>query len=362
MKLQIITFNTAASIPSQISKLDPLFPCIQIPNLIVFAFQELLAHSNLIIYSRPNETCNPNIKNSILNDWLNKIQETLDQRFTTNKFQCVFSNRTCALGLLIFESSPSLIKSASFGSIGSGLGGWYRNKGALSIVLNVKIESRTLSICFIGAHLQAHQGAHNNNYRNEEIKYIFDALVVEERFVNDNNVVFLAGDLNYRINMTDIHKSINANDIDAILQHDELTQNMSLDLFNGYVESPISFPPTYKLSCQNVYSKKRLPAYCDRILYKYDPDVQVNCEYYSSCEVFGSDHLPVVGMFEILVKPDIERLRRRTTTGDNDFKKGDGFDRDRVLKALRRRVFKYTIVPTAAILFLIYLIRKFLGI
>ena len=75
-------------------------------------------------------------------------------------------------------------------------------------------------------------------------------------------------------------------------------------------EPNISFPPTYKFdvnsSCYDTSSKKRIPSYTDRILFKVnglnDLDLSCKCLEYNSIETLNlSDHKPVLGLFDIKV-------------------------------------------------------------
>lgn len=53
--------------------------------------------------------------------------------------------------------------------------------------------------------------------------------------------------------------------------------------------------------------KMRTPSYCDRILYKPSPGLQVKCHEYNSCDLITtSDHSPVYGVFTLpVVHPDL---------------------------------------------------------
>ena len=48
------------------------------------------------------------------------------------------------------------------------------------------------------------------------------------------------------------------------------------------------------------YNEKRRPAYCDRLLYKINHKLDIQCLEYSSIpEIKESDHRPVRGIFSI---------------------------------------------------------------
>jgi hypothetical protein len=84
------------------------------------------------------------------------------------------------------------------------------------------------------------------------------------------------------------------------------------ECFVGFKEKPIEFAPTYKFDINsNNYdtsAKKRVPSWCDRILYKIEKNEQndfIECNQlsYNSINNYNqSDHKPVFGLFEIKVK------------------------------------------------------------
>ena len=102
--------------------------------------------------------------------------------------------------------------------------------------------------------------------------------------------------------------------------HDELSYAMSRrELFVGFIEHPISHPPTFRrtrgvhftqgMQPQEAYSisvrdTTRMPSYTDRILAHSLPDCSknLNCISYTSCEaVVGSDHRPVCAQYTLSV-------------------------------------------------------------
>ena len=69
----------------------------------------------------------------------------------------------------------------------------------------------------------------------------------------------------------------------------------------GYVEGEIGFRPTYKFK-KNEYTKKRIPSWTDRILYK-DKARIITQETYGSIESnVYSDHRPVYSQFIIHIQ------------------------------------------------------------
>ena len=77
----------------------------------------------------------------------------------------------------------------------------------------------------------------------------------------------------------------------------------------SFEESPINFPPTYKFdvntSNYDTSSKKRIPSYTDRIIFKENISTDSKCiciEYSSISDIMISDHKPVYGLFTLKVK------------------------------------------------------------
>lgn len=102
--------------------------------------------------------------------------------------------------------------------------------------------------------------------------------------------------------------------------HDELSDCLGRqELFAGFEERTIEFPPTYRRNrnidlrsntaqasfCTRVPGAgDRVPSYTDRILYHSLPDMRdyLHCTEYASCEgLVDSDHRPVNGVFSLLV-------------------------------------------------------------
>lgn len=143
----------------------------------------------------------------------------------------------------------------------------------------------------------------------------------------DHDVVFWLGDLNYRIEapLQNVLGWIDSHDWDSLYQADQLQRQMrTCEIFTGFKEGPLRFPPTYKLeryadeyACDENGEVKRVPAYTDRILWRTadtedDPNGVVNIRLadYSSAPVFSSDHRPVFALFKMTFGVE-DRARRR---------------------------------------------------
>ena len=117
-------------------------------------------------------------------------------------------------------------------------------------------------------------------------------------------------DLNYRLDLSHAEamahirrcKDMEVEDWGALLAHDQLRkEKASGNIFAGFHEEPIAFMPTYKLNEDRTgYDTKRVPAWCDRILWKAIPHIAIRqLTYASDCIVSTSDHHPVSSTFAI---------------------------------------------------------------
>jgi hypothetical protein len=106
----------------------------------------------------------------------------------------------------------------------------------------------------------------------------------------------------------------------------KLNQN---EIFNGYTEPEIRFLPTYKRdenngkfdlikppktifgykSSQDEEKAGRLPGYADRIFYR--DNSKITCLNYGSFGVIGNDHLPIGGIFTIKATGGRQRKKSR---------------------------------------------------
>lgn len=194
-----------------------------------------------------------------------------------------------------------------------------KNKGAAAI----RFRHRDRSFCFTNVHSAAADD--NVARRNDDIFAATTELKFRESGRDRSNsrssvssastqgsvsgacieqadYLFIAGDLNYRIDLEHdaVMAAIGRRDWQYLLAHDQLRlEREARRIFVGYVEAPIDFRPTYKFDdCDGVgrhydtSPKKRTPAYTDRVLWRSDLPVKV-VRYASHEVVLVSDHLPV---------------------------------------------------------------------
>ncbi|KAI8904838.1 Endonuclease/exonuclease/phosphatase [Gorgonomyces haynaldii] len=188
----------------------------------------------------------------------------------------------------------------------SGLGCWVcittkvltMTVGAVAISFVAQKQQTQALVCLCSAHLGPHEGFKNFEWRNTESDHILSQMAVGNRLLIEHPTLFLFGDLNYRMHdckRDDILGWIQDKQIDMLLQRDELKAlEKSKHLLSRFMEPKITFLPTYKLDSKREYSKKRLPAYCDRILYNSE---SVQPMSYDRVPFSLSDHDPVIAMF-----------------------------------------------------------------
>ncbi|KAL6956152.1 phosphoinositide 5-phosphatase [Sarracenia purpurea var. burkii] len=146
-------------------------------------------------------------------------------------------------------------------------------------------------------------------------------------------LVFL-GDFNYRldgISYDEARDFVSQRCFDWLRERDQLRSEMKAgNVFQGMREAIIRFPPTYKferhqdgLAGYDSGEKKRIPAWCDRILYRdsrsasvsscsLDCPVVSSVSQYEACmDVNDSDHKPVRCMFSIQIARVDESIRRQ---------------------------------------------------
>ena len=180
-----------------------------------------------------------------------------------------------------------------------------RNADAAAIIEHEKLfpELATLdeAIAFVG-------GGDGTMALDHEIVF-----VSEERNVlcDDHllNRMQMSGDLNYRIDQRRdvVVSSVQQNTFQNLLMHDQLTKEMKTNVrLRSFAEGPITFPPTYKYDLHSTdydtSEKRRIPAWCDRVLWRARDPTRVEQLHYRRYEPDISDHRPITAAFRVLVK------------------------------------------------------------
>ncbi|XP_057853266.2 type II inositol polyphosphate 5-phosphatase 15 isoform X1 [Cryptomeria japonica] len=144
------------------------------------------------------------------------------------------------------------------------------------------------------------------------------------------DMIIWLGDFNYRLNgvsYEDAIDHIKQKKFATLLENDQLRKEMGAGrVFQGMREGEIYFSPTYKFDRgQQTYDsseKRRVPAWCDRILFrdgqsgtstkcKLSCPIVSSIEWYNaSMDITDSDHKPVMCMFNIDIAFIDEATRR----------------------------------------------------
>ncbi|KAG9309775.1 hypothetical protein JVU11DRAFT_10149 [Chiua virens] len=232
--------------------------------------------------------------------------------------------------MFIKNTERASLKDAAIATIKRGMGGRYGNKGGIA----ARFVIDDSSLCFINCHLAA--GQHHVRQRNSDVAAfleepnVFPAESVEDGFgyvgggdgsmVLDHEIVFLNGDMNYRIDQRRdaVVAAIQANDLDALLTHDQLYKEMKHNRafrLRSFREGPLTFAPTYKYDRNSdvfdTSEKRRVPAWCDRVLWRSREEGRVVLMEYRRWEVNVSDHRPVSAAFRVTVKRVVGEARMR---------------------------------------------------
>jgi len=206
------------------------------------------------------------------------------------------------------------IGSCESSSEATGVGHVMSNKGGIAIALEVW----DTTIVFVSAHLAAHQD--QTHRRNEDYREIVLGLNPGSGTYGDILTRFdhcvWVGDLNYRLDLSSKFGPDASSKAAASKVHDHVVEICSkgqyFDLmefdqlkmaiksgeaFPLFTEGPIFHEPTFKVKKGvkgTQYNSERVPAYCDRILWRSVAGLGGAVSMvWSAPEVFSSDHKPV---------------------------------------------------------------------
>ncbi|KAK9154471.1 hypothetical protein Sjap_001951 [Stephania japonica] len=200
--------------------------------------------------------------------------------------------------------------------VSRGIMGCLGNKGCISVSMSLYHTS----FCFICSHLASGEKEGDELRRNSDVIEILKSTQfprickilgrrIPERILGHDRIIWL-GDLNYRIALSysETRRLLQYNDWDSLLEKDQLKMEREAGrVFNGWKEGKIYFAPTYKYTNNSdVYAgesidsktKRRTPAWCDRILWYGDGIEQLS---YIRGESRFSDHRPVYAVFLVKV-------------------------------------------------------------
>ncbi|KAI0337331.1 DNase I-like protein [Trametopsis cervina] len=223
-------------------------------------------------------------------------------------FSCIF----------VKDSQKHSLRDIALTTIKRGMGGRYGNKGG--IIARMVIDDS--SICLINCHLAA--GQHHVRQRNADVAAFLEEELFPEAqeftpYVNggdgtlvmDHEIVFLSGDMNYRIDLRRdaVVADLRKGDYTRLTAQDQLLKEMKHNRafrLRSFMEGPLTFPPTYKYDRRSdeydSSEKRRVPAWCDRVLWRSREPSRVEQLHYRRYEANVSDHRPISSAFRMTVK------------------------------------------------------------
>ncbi|XP_020852271.1 phosphatidylinositol 4,5-bisphosphate 5-phosphatase A isoform X2 [Phascolarctos cinereus] len=276
-----------------------------------------------------NSMINQRLKDALFTDqWSELFMDALGPF----NFVMVSTVRMQGVILLVFAKYYHLpfLRDVQTDCTRTGLGGYWGNKGGVSVRLSVFGHM----VCFLNCHLPAHMD--KAEQRKENFMTILNMQQFEGPMANgilDHDIVFWFGDLNFRIENYDLRFvkfAIDSNQLQKLWEKDQLNMAKgSWPVLKGFQEGPLTFAPTFKFDVgTNSYdtsAKKRKPAWTDRILWKIKAPsggrspsgreslrVQVTQHSYRShMEYTVSDHKPVAALFvlQFAYRDDVPLVR-----------------------------------------------------
>ncbi|XP_073487119.1 phosphatidylinositol 4,5-bisphosphate 5-phosphatase A isoform X2 [Aquarana catesbeiana] len=260
-RVYVITWNVGCSVPpTDLTSLLCLNAGDGKTDMFVIGLQEV------------NSMINKRLKDALFSDQWSEVFMDVLSPFS---YVLVSSVRMQGCLLLVFAKYFHLpfLRDVQTDCTRTGLGGYWGNKGGVSIRLSLFGHM----VCFLNCHLPAHM--ENSDQRVDNFESILQLQQFQGPLANgvlDHDLVFWFGDLNFRIDDLDLHfvkSAIQGNKLSLLWEKDQLNMAKCYEpVLSGFMEGPLTFPPTYKYDVgTNTYdtsSKKRKPAWTDRILWK----------------------------------------------------------------------------------------------
>lgn len=272
--------------------------------------------------------------------WVERLSDAVAMVHQSSRYTLLLSQNMVGLLLAVFVRNDQrhAIAFASCDSVKTGLGGLHGNKGSLV----ARLCFNDSSICLVNVHLAAgHQKVASRNSDAGLIlktaKFVPAGVKQEQVFTNggdgscveDMEHCLFFGDLNYRIDMerSDVLSLIDAKAFADLSLYDQIASQLGRNHafpLASFTEGPLTFPPTYKFDPRShqydTSDKMRVPAWCDRVLYRCNNGVSEHpgsiVHYASVHSGWHSDHRPIHAILRLPIRfLDTDRYARAA----NDF-------------------------------------------
>ncbi|XP_076946966.1 type II inositol polyphosphate 5-phosphatase 15-like isoform X2 [Bidens hawaiensis] len=355
------TWNVAQGKATHDSLISWLGSAAKDIDIVAVGLQEVEMGAGFLAMSAARETMQVGLEGSSAGQWwLDMIGKTLDEGST---FHRVGSRQLAGMliGVWVRYNIRGNVGDIDVAAVPCGFGNAIGNKGAVG--LRMRIYGRV--ICFVNCHFAAHLEAVNR--RNADFDHVYKTMsfsrspnpvnassaaassafqttrlenamgslsVSELPELSEADMFVFLGDFNYRlddISYDEARDFISQRSFDWLREKDQLHIEMKAGtVFQGMREAVITFPPTYKferhqpgLAGYDSGEKKRIPAWCDRVLYRDNrPDssdiCSLNCpvvssvlQYEACMDVTDSDHKPVRCIFNVELARVDEPKRRK---------------------------------------------------
>ncbi|KAF3455195.1 hypothetical protein FNV43_RR05643 [Rhamnella rubrinervis] len=328
-------------------------------GIVVVGLQEVEMGAGFLAMSAAKETVGLE-GSSVGQWWLEMIGKTLDEGST---FERAGSRQLAGLLIAVWvrNNLKAHVGDVDAAAVPCGFGRAIGNKGAVG--LRIRVYDRIM--CFVNCHFAAHLEAVTR--RNADFDYVYRTMTFSRPTnifnaaaasassaaqvlrgtngigvhsaegmpeLSEADMVIFLGDFNYRldgISYDEARDFVSQRCFDWLREKDQLRAEMEAgNAFQGMREAVITFPPTYKFERHQVGlagydsgEKKRIPAWCDRILYRDSrstsvlecslecPVVSSVLQYEACMGVTDSDHKPVRCIFSVDIARVDESVRRQ---------------------------------------------------